>query len=155
MTQNIINTKNPIVQYVVNTFTNTVQINTGIPKDNTIPQQTEGVEIATVSITPTNANNLLVINANVWVYDTGAADFVLALFQDSTANALAAMQANFNAIPGALNLGILSFAMTAGTTSSTTFKIRGGQNTGNFSYVNNTEFGGVQTSYIEVMEIKA
>lgn len=155
MTQNIINTKNPLIQYVYSAFTNQVQINAGIPKDNTIPQQSEGVEIASLSITPTSSTNLLVIKARVWAVATAAADLVLALFQDSTANALAAMEANYASNTGYINVGVLSYSKVAGTTSATTFKIRGGQNTGNFNYVNSAEFGGVQTSIFEIMEIKA
>ena len=60
-----------------------------IPIDDTIPQITEGTEFMTLAITPTSATSTLIIyvvintSANLTQYNT------MALFQDSTANALA------------------------------------------------------------------
>lgn len=154
MTQNGINTKSNVVQWVYNVFTNAVTINAAIPKDNTIPQNTEGIEIATLSITPTNSSNILVIKAMVWAQAQDACDLAIALFQDATANALAATEANFGSAAGWVNLGTIFYAMTAGTTSATTFKIRGGENGATTTIVNAALFGGVQCSYMEIMEIK-
>ena len=66
-----------------------------IPYDNTIPQNTEGVEQITVNITPTDTNNILIVEG----YFSGAVDIsgggtgavlIMSLFQDSIANAIAA-----------------------------------------------------------------
>lgn len=156
MTQNNVNSKNPLVQYAYTLLTAAPAINAAIPKDNTIPQQTEGVEVMTCSITPTNASNILVIKAYAWGYNlTSFADFVMALFQDATANALAAIEGNYINFASAPNRTCLFYKMTAGTTSSTTFKIRCGNSTGVTTYINPGIFGGVQCSYMEIMEIKA
>tara|TARA_E500000305_G_C4013947_1_gene234446 strand:- start:1007 stop:1678 length:672 start_codon:yes stop_codon:yes gene_type:complete len=98
-----------------------------LPIDTSIPQISEGGEIMTLAITPTSASNKLIIHvhANVGTSDTGGAAVAAALFQDSTANALCVGHKESNG-SNELNFIDFSFAMTAGTTSSTTFKVRGG-----------------------------
>lgn len=98
-----------------------------IPLDDTIPQQsTEGTLVISASITPTNASNILFIEfAGFGGSPTTAPNTAgaIALFQDSTENALKAVtstQAPSDA--GIANL-YLNHYMVAGTTSSTTFKI--------------------------------
>jgi len=64
---------------------------TTIPFDDTIPQITEGTEFMTLAITPSSATNTLIIQVTL-VTALSVADFsTVALFQDSTANALAAV----------------------------------------------------------------
>lgn len=102
----------------------------------------EGVEIITVSITPTNASNKLVIVFSPPVADiaTSTARLVTSLFQDSTTNALySTMDYGFSEAQPTARSGIM-YAMTAGTTSATTFKVRMGTDTGSF-YVNGDQSG--------------
>ena len=125
--------------------------------DNTIPQNTEGDEYMTLAITPTNTNNKLLIQV-VGNFAINAADnLVMALFQDSTANALAAVQW-FNAGANHSQQINLNHFMTAGTTSSTTFKIRAGEtgsNTVTFNGAGGTRvFGGNGSSSITISEIR-
>lgn len=103
---------------------------TTIPFDNTIPQNTEGTQFISASITPTSASNKLLITATLNASSgTGDRRITAALFQDTTANALAVrtIQATSAQATVAFPLG-LAYYMTAGTTSSTTFKIRIGAN---------------------------
>lgn len=98
---------------------------TTIPLDNTIPQITEGTEFMTCSITPKSTTNILVIEVLMVGSVNATTNLIGALFQDSTANALAA------ATVVSLNTGnsillSLKHAMVAGTTSSTTFRFRAG-----------------------------
>lgn len=111
---------------------------TALPFDATIPQITEGAEILTVAITPTNTNNILVIEAQGWFATAGGNGGGLALFQDATANALAASvtQVGINT-----TLGTIRFYMTAGTTSATTFRLRGGYASGATFYWLQTNLG--------------
>ena len=71
-----------------------------IPDDNTIPQQTEGTEIMSATITPTNAGSKIRIRASVMATHSVASNpCILSLFQDATSNAIAAtmgMGANTN-----------------------------------------------------------
>jgi len=156
MTQNSVNAKNSLIQYKYNVLTSAVTVNSAIPKDNSVPQKTEGVEAMTCTITPTSSTNLLVIKAFVWGFNSaGNADIVMALFQDATSNALAAIEGIYVSLAGWTNRCALYYQMVAGTTSSTTFKIRCGQNTAHDIYINPGIYGGVETSYMEIMEIKA
>ena len=79
-----------IVQ-AVNVTDHTLSTTTAtIPQDNTTPQNTEGLELFTLAITPTSASNKLLILADVNMANTGAIiTRIVALFQDSTAGALA------------------------------------------------------------------
>lgn len=143
----------------VNTITGTMATGTTtIPADNTIPQNTEGDQYMSLSITPTNASNILVIEviANINTTIASNALMIMGLFQDSIANALAVCAATVptngtgNAIP-------MRYEMVAGTTSATTFKIRIGGNTAGTTTFNgfNTSayFGGVFASSITITEI--
>lgn len=111
-------------------YTTRTSVTTAFPFDDTVPQNTEGTEIITLAITPTSTSNKLVIEffMPMWDGDTVRVGTV-ALFQDSTADALAVGQ-NINAANTySAQLGIIHI-MDAGTTSSTTFKIRVGPNAG-------------------------
>jgi hypothetical protein len=159
MTQNSINSKNPVVQYIKTSLTSTLLINAGWAKDNTKPQKTEGVEVYTVTITPTNANNILVIKANAWGSCTNAVWVTLALFQDAGADALNTAVGGFVSTVGWPISAELMYSQVAGTTSATTFKVRAGIDTANW-YINGYTaglnfFGGTSNSYLEIMEIKA
>ncbi len=130
---------------------------TGIPNDDTIPQNTEGDEYMTLAITPTDTGNVLYITVTIHLStDTATRWLQAALFQDSTANALAA---TMSYVPDIFHTAVLTFThkMTAGTTSSTTFKVRAGlSNTGTttFNGVNGSRYmGGVLASSIVIEEI--
>lgn len=147
------------VVQVVNTQTGALASGTTIlPLDNTIPQNTEGDQYMSLSITPTRATNKLLIEVVVMGGFAAGRRLVAALFQDSTAGALAAM-ANSAADSGILpNCLFFSHTMTTGTTSATTFKVRVGPDTAGTFYFNgegNTAgrvFGGVAASSITITE---
>jgi len=145
-----------IVQVVNTTVTGVLTGTTVIPGDDTIPQKTEGTEFITVAITPTNSSNKLLIRAEVFASSSGATTIGTALFQDDTANALAANQ-NYQGTNTATNTVNLTHYMAAGTTSATTFKVRLGGNGSSTVTVNGASgsrlFGGVASSTLTVMEI--
>jgi hypothetical protein len=130
---------------------------TVIPFDNTIPQNTEGDQYMTLSITPTSSSSKLRITACFNGSGNGVNNMTMALFQDSTASALSTTTSKQNAGSFPIQL-IMDFVMTAGTTSSTTFKIRVGAG----AAVNTTTsfngragariFGGVYGSFLIIQE---
>ena len=127
-----------------------------IPYDDTIPQNTEGTEILSATITPKSATNRLVITCTANGTPTTTATFAAALFQDSTANALRAISSNFGS--GYHQVLSMRHEMAAGTTSATTFKIRVGTHTGGTLAVNGTGarvFGGVLACALSIEEIEA
>lgn len=124
-----------VKQQVRTAYNTTASTASVLPADNTIPQNTEGAELMTLAITPTNTNSVLRIEATVQLSNSIADQIAIALFQDSTANALSASVATIDTQWSTVLT--LSYYMTAGTTSSTTFKIRFGPNTGTTTaYVN-------------------
>lgn len=154
-----VSTSGKIAQ-VVNTTTGAlVTLSGSIPYDDTIPQNTEGTQVLSRAITPTNASSTLVITVSLNCTPLAAAEMIAALFQDSTANALAAMSMYSS---GAGNRVCISFThvMTAGTTSATTFTVRCGPATaaGTTGELNGSgggvrRLGGVYASGITITEI--
>ncbi len=129
---------------------------TDMPGDNTIPQKTEGDEYFSLAITPTSATNKLKIDV-VFVFSaSGGANTSIAIFQDDTAGALAAVR---HKPAGSDDIATVAFThyMTSGTASATTFKVRAGSggttqfNSGNAA---TQIFGGVCASSITITEIK-
>lgn len=114
-----------IVQEVTAVFTAVATGTTAIPLDDTIPQNTEGDEYMTLAITPTSSTNRLVIICSALLSSSISTRLTAALFQDTTANALA-VGVIFENTATAPNTVPVFHSMLAGTTSSTTFKIRAG-----------------------------
>ena len=127
-----------------------------IPNDDTIPQITEGVEFMTLAITPRSATSKLVIEVIANVSTGTITTMTVALFQDSTANALAAVQA-YEAVATAMHPMSLRHTMTSGTTSATTFRVRAGLGVaGNLTFNGGSglrQMGGVMASSIVIQEV--
>jgi hypothetical protein len=132
---------------------------TVIPLDNTIPQNTEGDQFMSVTITPTSAVNMLTIEHEAGYTNSAINNIQVALFQDSTANAIAAVPGMLIGAAGNQGLAILKHYMKAGTASSTTLKIRAGGNVAGTTRFNgfNTGavYGGVAAAILTVTEIMA
>jgi hypothetical protein len=151
------------IQQVFTSSATSTTTNVVIPTDNTIPQNTEGIQIMTLSITPKSASNMLYIYAVVPIGGPAAADdtfTAIALFQDSTANALAAnAQDSGNVGQNRPVMALeLEHIMTAGTTSATTFAIRVGvTTTGNTITINGysgtRRYGGVEFAFMYIFEL--
>jgi hypothetical protein len=131
---------------------------TTIPFDNTIPQNTEGNQYMTLAITPKSTSNLLEIDVVVLCTSNGATQLTAALFQDSTADALAAMSMYADS-SGVMRTITFKHRMTAGTTSSTTFKVRMGPSTAVTAYFSQAAgaaiFNGAVVSSIHIKEYSA
>ena len=131
-------------------------ISATIPFDDTIPQNTEGVQVLSGNFTPISASSVLVIEMELQVNGNSASPrkVVGALFQDAIANALTA------AVIGGQDLyGVLRFShrMNSPGTSSIAFKVRAGIDVPN-GYLNADTggvriFGGVNVSKITVTEV--
>jgi hypothetical protein len=149
---------NKVIQMVYNSSATVGSTTTAFPGDDTIPQNTEGAEFITQAITPTSASNNLVIEVFVPVCEINSASYWSgAIFQDSTANALASS----TLIPTGstyVQQFYLMHIMTAGTTSSTTFKFRYGPINTLTAYINQSSagrlFGGIATTFLKITEIE-
>lgn len=129
---------------------------TTIPMDDTIPQSTEGDQYMSLAITPKRSNSTLRIDVT-WIGSASVnSQVTAALFQDSTANALAASASEV--ITGNQTVIILrfSYVMTSGTTSATTFKVRAGMAGAGTTTFNGRStarlLGGVMASSIVIHE---
>lgn len=146
---------------VVKTQTTTSQTmltgTTTIPFDNTIPQNTEGTEFITATITPATSGNKIRIEANIYGAYSVAATVTAALFQDSVANALAAVAVQTTTTNQNIVLR-LSWEITTASASAHAFKIRiGGSTAGTFTLNGNAGaaiFGGVAASTLSLTEVK-
>ena len=142
---------------VVNTQVNASSTGTTtMPVDDSIPQSGEGDEYMTLTITPKNTNNILIIDASGLFKTSSAGNdpFSLALFQDATAGALAGTLIHDIATDTDFQLA-LRHKMTAGTISATTFKIRAGSSAAGTTTFNSAVHGGVESSNITIWEIAA
>jgi len=145
------------VKQVVYTQTGAVATGTSvIPSDNTIPQITEGTEYMTLAITPTSATSILKIEVAAYGSFNNNRIMTVALFQDATSTALAAvghMTASTDA-PGVVNL---RHTMVAGTASATTFRVRiGSDSSATFTFngvSGSRRYGGVAASSITITEM--
>lgn len=156
MTQNAINSTSALLQSLTTATSSAQTLSVSIPGDNTIPQNTEGTEVLTLAITPFYSTSTLeIIFTGVVTRDTNGATFLtIALFQDSTADALAANACYLSTNES--NTAELRYKMTAGNTNSTTFKIRIGPNA-NSAYLNadnagNRLMGGVSATRLTINE---
>jgi hypothetical protein len=142
-------------QSTVSVITNT----TVIPYDDTIPQNTEGTEILTASITPQNKNSTIKVEGFIWgSVDVAGTELIAALFRDSGANAIQVAVHEVSTGGEDKMYGIQAYIeVPANDTVSTTFKLRfagsGGQWNINALTGGSRRFGGVLTSYLRVTEI--
>ncbi len=145
-----------IVQVVNTEPTTSATGTTVMPYDNTIPQKTEGDEYMTLAITPSSSTNKLRIDVILYGGVGAATQFPsAALFQDTANDALAAGGVFQNTSTGTMCIAFTHY-MTAGTTSSTTFKVRAGGQSGTFTFNGSggtRTFGGVTQSSITITEI--
>ena len=131
---------------------------TVLPFDDTIPQNTEGDQYLTATITPKNAASQLEIDVSVTIASTQGVGYALiaALFQDATANALAVNYTLQDTASGWPHIITFKHIITAGTTSATTFNVRAGGSTAATTTLNGSGgtrvFGGVLSSRITIKE---
>lgn len=148
-----------IVQEVEATpYTSYNNISPQIPADDTIPQNSEGVELVTASITPKSSTNRLRIRASFSAAVGATGAVACALFQDSTANAIASRFLR------AASDDVIQFEieheMAAGTTSAITFKLRAGPGAAALNlYINGSTSarlgGGTQAVRMRITEYAA
>ena len=158
--QNKIDTSSlsPIVQLVrEERLDTTTHTSNTIPFDDTIPQNTEGHEYDTVTITPTKVGNLLVIEYDIQCNMSSAGTLTTALFKDSDTDAIGAHIHGYQPAANAYRSVKGRFGYIATSTSAITFKIRLGNNVSNTLYINSDvtsrRMGGVLTSWMQVTEI--
>jgi hypothetical protein len=145
---------------VVNFQTGAVATGTTlIPRDDTIPQNTEGNEFMTLAITPQDASNILIVNVSAMVAPSTSAYMIGALFVGATSDAISAQLFE---VPDSANQGTnlnLTHYLVAGVTTELTFKIRIGLDRAGTATFNGSagarKFGTIPKSSMTIMEIQA
>lgn len=144
----------PIIQRVSTLLGTVATGTTAFPATSSIPTSTNGDQYITQAITPKNTGNILTITAILHISNSGTSLMSAAIFQDSTTNALASCAQQSNTSTGIEQI-IIRFTMTAGTTSSTTFKLRAGGTAGTTT-INGSSggviHGGVMYSSLTIVE---
>lgn len=141
-------------------FSSLLTLSTQMPIDTSIPQNTEGTAIVNLSITPKNASSVLLVEVNLMGTASGACTGAFALFRDSTANAISATITNrITTSSYGFNCCFRTY-VTASSTSSTTFYLRGGPNDAvnlilNGSGSGTLIHGGVASCCMTITELKA
>jgi hypothetical protein len=137
-------------------YTTYTDLTVAIPQDDTIPQNTEGTEILTATITPKSTTNRVRVRFQGMI-STSASDIgCAALFQDSIANALAAVGNNITG--NNLEHVALEFEHVPGTTSAITYKIRAGSSSTvntRFNGHSARRYGGTARATLLIEEIQA
>jgi hypothetical protein len=154
--------QNGVTLQTVYAQTTTAQfIDVLIPADNTKPQNTEGEEVITATITPSSNTNKVLVEALITgTRDNGAGGtIIVALFKDSDASAIATTHCTSDS--GYAGQISLVFQHSPATTSSVTYKIRAGYTAGGTGFVVSGHptignvYDGTMISCIKLTEIKA
>lgn len=148
-----------IVQYVHNRDSSDTSSSVAIPFDNSIPQNIEGVELMTLSITPKASTNLLVVKGIAHLQAPSADSILcLALFKDSVADAVD-VSWKFSRQGNTSEASVpIMHTTVAGGVSPITFKLRFGS--ASLTAVSNwdgnsSRYGGALGTQIEIWEIAA
>lgn len=146
-----------VINSVYAEYTSNATISTAIPLDNTIPQNTEGVQILSASITPSaTANKVRVHFVGYGGNSAGVGSIISALFRGAGANAICS---SVTTTGGANHRSVVAFSFedSPATTSATTYTIRVGPNTGSMA-LNGVDgvpnLGGSSRAIILLEEIK-
>lgn len=128
-----------------------------MPFDDTIPQNTEGVEVLTLAYTPVSATSKLVITCGYFASSDHNEFMSSALFVDATADALCATDTRNET--GAAESDAFTYEETSASLTLRTYKLRiGGALAGtitlNGSSAGARRFGGVAQTYIKIIEIE-
>lgn len=147
-----------IAQVIPASISSLITLSTVMPADDTIPQQTEGDEILTVTITPTNINSKIIVTAKFYAVNVVVASFsgTAAIFRDATSDALGAVQYSAEAESTTIALDVNDIPATA--LVATTFKLRSGPtvapNTFEVNGFNGSrKYGGVASCTLTAWEI--
>jgi len=128
-----------------------------IPYDTSVPQQTEGVEILTCSITPSSATSNLLITVRTFVSETVNTGNRItgALFRDATLDAIASSMAPNNETAISAGEIVLQIRVPSNSTAPTTFKLRVGNDVGDVrwnGYLGVQYYGNTNITSIHIQE---
>ncbi|MBT0664884.1 hypothetical protein KI809_11285 [Geobacter pelophilus] len=152
-------TAGSVIGYASASTGSVVKCNVTIPRDDTVPQITEGTQVLSVIYAAKRPNSRIVIRAYVQGQPTNAGTTVSSLFQSGSSNAIAAATHTVSADGNFPAPIAIMGEYSPGSTDSVTYSLRVGRgDAGQVFYVNGTNaglrvFGGVAATYMTVEEI--
>jgi len=153
-----------LVQIVKTSLSTKSTGTTAVVADTTPMLITEGDQYMTLEITPTHADNILYVSANIPMFGSGnATDIAHSLFNTDihSTNALATTDfylANHSNACGTAHLTYDCLASDANGTSATTFRMRAGGVAGTYTicgYANSAQYSTGSRCTMYVMEVRA
>lgn len=145
----------PVIDRAYAEYTANADLTTVIPADDTIPQNTEGTQVLSVSFTPKSATNRVRLRFQCEGANTLASGIVAAMFSSASANALRATLVSVTTA-GASQQLVLEHEYVPGVTTALTFSVRVGGSTGTVRLNGNTAgrlLGGAVAATLVVEEI--
>jgi hypothetical protein len=147
-----------VIQSTYGTYTANANITTVIPQDDTIPQNTEGTQIISLSFTPRFVNSKMVIRFDGGMSVGSTTGVVVAIFRDTAGvNAIAASVATVTTANYVMPISILAIDLPA-TIATVTYTVRAGPGAATTIRFNGTSaarfFGGVMVTTLEVQEVR-
>ncbi len=139
-------------------YTANTALSVAIPLDDTIPQNNEGTQILSASITPTSASNKVMITVVLQAVYANGASCIAALFAGAGADAIATTF-RYSAASSYGGDMIIRFLHSPATTSPITYAVRAGAETVYTMYLNGfttgRRLGGTCAATLTLQEIKA
>jgi hypothetical protein len=146
-----------IVQVVVGEYAAHQEIDTSTPGDDSVPLVTEGEAVTSVSITPTDSGNNILVQYSVPAYCNSQSDLILHFHINGASNAEHAVFAKITGSRSEIISG--AFVYAPGSTSAQTISLRAGIGGAASSYINGDNssrlLGGAQCVSIVATELRA
>lgn len=143
-----------VVQTAYNENNSYTSLTNPIPWDDTIPQNTEGTEVLSASITPRSASNVIIITAVVYIGDVTGGRPASALFVSGSSDAIAVASGGIG--PNGIETLTINYRLSAGSTAARTYSVRAGDlsgspaiNGGNGS----RRYGGAMKCTLSILEV--
>lgn len=138
-------------------YTETQTVTAAIPLDDTKPQDNEGTQVMSATITPQRSNSKITIRVKHYSAPSlGARQLITSLFRNGISDALDSESVTSTG-NGYLVGTTMEYEDSPATTSPVTYNVNVGLNTANAMYFNGSTasrlFGGVKHAYIELEEI--
>jgi hypothetical protein len=146
-----------VIQSTYATYIGNDNINAQIPADDTIPQISEGSQLATLSFTPRFANSKMVLRFSGGVSSSINNSIVVAIFRGAGPSAIASTISYQATAVAVMIMDILAVDFPA-TTSTVTYSVRAGPVSAGTIRFNGTTtaryFGGTMQTTLEVQEVR-
>lgn len=147
-----------IIGSVIGTYTAATALTTVVPADDTLPQNTEGTQVISVSYTPKISTSTLLCEFNCNFAPTAADNVIGAIFNAGSANAFAASMVNSSGASIKTPM-VVKGSYVPGATTAQTITVRIGPSTAASITLNGTAgarlLGGSSAATLTVYEIKA